>query len=114
MQAFVHFNGTERRFPLASIKSSKELSNADGFTSAVALCPQLESVSVTASGAFREAALWSLTRLANLGELTLANGPDSFALEFYADVVPLLQTVGHQLSNLILTRFTCVDVSGIF
>ncbi len=99
-------------YRLTSLKSSNELNTAENLVTAVNLCPELQSVALTAGPAFRESALWNLSRLSRLSELSLANGPSSYPLDFYTAVVPLLQTVGHQLNNLILTRFTCVDVLG--
>ena len=97
---------------LTGLKSTEELKEADQLVTAVHLCPHLQSVALTAAPSLRESALWNLTRLDRLCELSLANGPSGYPLDFYTGVVPLLQTVGHQLNNLILTRFTCVDVLG--
>lgn len=81
------------------------------FTTATCLCPSIESLALTAGSAFKGEALWQLTRLHHLTELSLTNGP-GLALDFYLNVVPVLQTLGHKLNNLILTRFACVDVLG--
>lgn len=99
-------------YRLTSLKSTDELNENDNLVTAVHLCPELQSVALTAGPALRESALWNLTRLSRLCELSLANGPSAYSLDFYNSVVPLLQTLGHRLNNLILTRFTCVDVLG--
>ena len=99
-------------YRLTSLKSTEELNEDENMTTAVQLCPHSQSVALTAGPAFRESALWNLTRLNRLRELSLANGASAYPLDFYTSVVPLLQTVGHQINSLILTRFTCVDVLG--
>lgn len=100
-------------YRLTSLKSSEELNQTENLVTAVHLCPELQSVALTAGPALRESALWNLTRLARLSDLSLANGSTAYSLDFYTNVVPILQTIGHQLNNLILTRFTCVDVLGM-
>ena len=81
------------------------------FITAINLCPELESIALTAGTAFHGESLWQLTRLCHLSELSLTNGP-GLAMDFYINVVPVLQAIGSQLDNLILTRFACVDILG--
>ena len=56
-------------------------------------------------------ALFSLTQLTHLNELSLTNGP-ALSLDFFASVVPILQSLGQRLGSLTLTRFDCVDLFG--
>lgn len=99
------------KYNLSKLKSTKELNSSEMFTTAIHLCPSLESLALTAGNAFQGEKLWQLTRLSQLSELSLTNGP-GLALDFYANVLPVLQAIGHQLENLILNQFACVDVLG--
>lgn len=101
-------------YRLISLKSSDPLSTSENLVTALHLCPELQSVALTSSPSFQESALWNLNRLSRLCDLSLANGPSAYSMDFYTSIVPVLQAVGHQLNNLILTRFTCVDIQGIF
>ena len=80
-------------------------------TMATLMCPDLRSVSLVAGSQLANASIWSLSRLSHLSHLSIANGP-GLELDFYAAIVPLLHSCGHRLRNLILTRFTSVDVFG--
>ncbi|XP_057376371.1 uncharacterized protein LOC130697487 [Daphnia carinata] len=100
-------------YRLTSLKSSDPLSTSENLVTALHLCPDLQSVALTSSPSFQESALWNLSRLSRLCDLSLANGPSAYSMDFYTSIVPVLQAVGHQLNNLILTRFTCVDIQVI-
>lgn len=100
-------------YRLISLKSSDPLSTSENLVTALRLCPELQSVALTSSPSFQESSLWNLSRLNRLCELSLANGPSAYSMDFYTSIVPVLQTIGHQLNNLILTRFTCVDIQGM-
>lgn len=99
------------RYRMTALKSCEELNKSESFLTAIQLCPDLESIALAIGSTFRGETLWQTTRLHNLSELSLTNGP-ALTLDFYLNVVPVLQTIGHQLDNLILTRFSCVDVLG--
>ena len=103
------------KYQLAEIKSSVELNSNSNLQTAACLCPQLQSIAITLGPRFQiNETFWrSVTRLDCLTDLCLTNGPGSLALDFYLHIVPVLQTIGHRLQNLILTRFSAVDIIGI-
>jgi hypothetical protein len=100
-------------YRLISLKSSDPLNNSENLVTALRLCPELQAVALTSGPSFHGSSLWNLTRLNQLCDLSLTNGPSAYPLDFYNSVVPVLEAIGHQLNNLILNRFACVDVHGI-
>ena len=71
----------------------------------------MHSVSLVMGAIVDVDALFSLTQLAHLNELSLTNGP-ALSLDFFTSVVPILQCVGQRLDSLTLVRFDCVDLFG--
>ena len=101
-------------YQLTEIKSSVEINSNYNLQTAACLCPRLQSIALTVGLRFQvNDTFWkSVTRLDCLTELSLANGPSALNLDFYLHVVPVLQTIGHRISNLILTRFAAVDITS--
>jgi hypothetical protein len=97
-------------YRLMSLKSSDPLNKSENLITALHLCPELQTVALTSGPTFQESSLWNLARLNRLCDLSLTNGPSAYAMDFYNSVVPVLEAIGHQLHNLILTRFTCIDI----
>lgn len=104
---------TLQPYRLISLKSSDPLNNSENLVTAIRLCPELQAIALTSGASFQESSLWNLTRLNQLCDLSLTNGPSAYPLDFYNSVVPVLEAIGHQLNNLILNRFAIVDVHGI-
>ncbi|XP_046442838.1 uncharacterized protein LOC124193184 [Daphnia pulex] len=101
---------TLQPYRLISLKSSDPLNNSENLVTAIRLCPELQAIALTSGASFQESSLWNLTRLNQLCDLSLTNGPSAYPLDFYNSVVPVLEAIGHQLNNLILNRFAIVDV----
>lgn len=99
-------------YRLISLKSSDPLNKSENLVTALRLCPELQAVALTSGPSFQESSLWNLARLNQLSDLSLTNGPSAYPLDFYNSVVPVLEAIGHQLNNLILNRFACVDIHG--
>ena len=97
-------------YRLMSLKSSDPLNKSENLITAIHLCPELHTVALTSGPTFQESSLWNLARLNRLCDLSLTNGPSAYAMDFYNSVVPVLEAIGHQIHNLILTRFTCIDI----
>ena len=99
-------------YQLTEIKSSVEVNSNYNLQTAACLCPRLQSVALTIGPRFQvNESFWkSVTRLDCLTELSLTNGPSALNLDFYLHVVPVLQTIGNQINNLILARFAAVDI----
>jgi hypothetical protein len=97
-------------YRLISLKSSDPLNKSENLITALHLCPELQTVALTSGPSFQESSLRNLARLNRLCDLSLTNGPSTYPMDFYNGVVPVLEAIGHQLHNLILTRFTCIDI----
>ncbi|KAG8227678.1 hypothetical protein J437_LFUL006989 [Ladona fulva] len=79
------------------------------------VCPQIESLSIDGTSLSSED-LYPFMEFQHLTSLSLTNYKSSRcykgSLDFEDGVLPLLTAVGPQLKNLILSKFTSVDISG--
>lgn len=96
---------------LRTLASTAEFVSMDSLDAAVRLCPFASSVSISESWLPSEA-LYKLMVLENLTALSLTNG-EGLTLDFQEGVLPLLSACGERMQNLILVKFTDVDIAAI-
>lgn len=102
---------------LTTVTSSGETPGASAATIVANFCPFITSLTVTGTPLDSEA-LYSFMVLHHLTSLSLTNNRSSCvdsrpSMDFEEGVLPLITVIGHQLKNLILSKFTSVDITAI-